>query len=171
VAGGLAFGIAAELAVDDAAALIALDLIVGLALIGFGLVLWERRPASATGWLLAASGFAWFLGNFASWAVYLHRGPLIHLLLVYPGARLRSRLEWVVAGVGYAYAVAYPVARNDEITIVLAIALGWAAQRRYSESAGLEGRGARWRSYRQSPSPRLCSSAPSHGLPTLVANG
>jgi signal transduction histidine kinase len=135
---GLAFGIAAELAVDDAAALIALDLVAGFALIGCGLVIWERRPASATGWLLTLSGFAWFLGNFASWAVYLHRGPLIHLLLVYPGARLRSRLEWAVAGVGYAYAVAYPVAHDDEITIALAIALVWAVQRRSAASAGLE---------------------------------
>jgi signal transduction histidine kinase len=135
---GLAFGIAAELAGGDDRALTALDFVAGLALIGFGLVAWERRPAGATGWLLAASGFAWFLANFASWAVYLHRGPLIHLLLVYPGARLRSRLDRAIAGAGYVYAAAYPVARSDEITIGLAIVLVIAAHRRYSASAGME---------------------------------
>lgn len=135
---GLAFGIVAELAAGAGGALTALDIVVGLALIGFGLVLWERRRASAAGWLLAASGFAWFLGNFASWAVYLHRGPLIHLLLLYPGARLRSRPAWTVAGAGYVYAAAYPVARNDAITIGLAVVLAWAAHRRYSASAGME---------------------------------
>jgi signal transduction histidine kinase len=135
---GLAFGIAAELASGDDRALTALDFVAGLALIGFGLVAWERRPAGATGWLLAASGFAWFLANFASWAVYLHRGPLIHLLLVYPGGRLRSRFERAITAAGYVYAAAYPVARSDEITIGLAIVLVIAVHRRYSASAGIE---------------------------------
>jgi signal transduction histidine kinase len=135
---GLAFGIGAELAAGDDGALTALDLVAGLALIGFGLVAWERRPAGATGWLLAASGFAWFLANFASWAVYLHRGPLIHLLLVYPGGRLRSRSMRAIAVAGYVYAAAYPIARSDEITIGLAIVLVIAVHRRYSASAGIE---------------------------------
>src|SRR5690348_7609604 len=98
---GLAFGIASEFAVSQDGVLTALDLVAGLALLGCGLAAWERRPASMTGVLLFASACAWFLANFASWAVYLHRGPLIHLLLVYPGARLRTRLAWTVGGAGY----------------------------------------------------------------------
>jgi signal transduction histidine kinase len=137
---GIAFGIAAELPLGEDGALAALDLVAGIALIGCGLTAWERRPggSSITGLLLAGSGVAWFLANFASWAVYLHRGPLIHLLLVYPGARLRSRLEWTLAGAGYVYAASYPVARNDAITIGMAIALAWAVQRRFSASSGPE---------------------------------
>ena len=135
---GLALGIAAELAVGEDGPLTALDLVAGLALIGCGLAAWERRPATITGVLLAASGVTWFLANFASWAVYLHRGPLIHLLLVYPGTRLRSRLGGTVAGAGYVYAAIYPIPRNDEITIGMAIVLLWAMQRRFSASAGLE---------------------------------
>jgi hypothetical protein len=62
------------------------DLAVGWTLIGCGLVAWARRPQSRTGALLAATAFAWFVGNFtqvgvaavawlAAHLVYLHRGP------------------------------------------------------------------------------------------------
>jgi hypothetical protein len=76
-----------------------LDLATGWILIGCGLVAVWKRPESRVGWLLAATGFAWFLGNFAevsataiAWlaahAVYLHRGPLVHLLSpTRPGAQ------------------------------------------------------------------------------------
>src|SRR6266542_676144 len=68
------------------------DLAVGWTFVGPGLIAWARRPASRTGPLLAATGFTWFLGNFAqvgvaavAWAaahlVYLHRGPLVQLVL------------------------------------------------------------------------------------------
>jgi signal transduction histidine kinase len=135
---GLAFAIASESALGEDGVLTALDLVAGVALLGCGLVAWERRPASMTGVLLSASAGAWFLANFASWAVYLHRGPLIHLLLVYPGARLRTRLAWTVAGAGYVSAALYPAGGTIEITIVIALALLWAAQRRLSASSGPE---------------------------------
>ena len=41
------------------------DLAVGWTLIGCGLIAWARRPESRTGPLMAATGFTWFLGNFA----------------------------------------------------------------------------------------------------------
>ena len=41
------------------------DLAVGWILIGCGLIASRRRPESRTGPLLAATGFTWFVGNFA----------------------------------------------------------------------------------------------------------
>jgi hypothetical protein len=107
------------------------DLAVGWTFIGCGLVAWARRPESRTGPLMAATGFTWFLGNFAgvgvaavAWvaghAVYLHRGPLVHLVLAYPSGRPGSRLVRGAIVVGYAAAVITPVWRSAGATIVLA---------------------------------------------------
>ena len=65
--------------------LIVLDTFTGFALVALGLAAWSSRPRSGAGLLMAAAGFAWFLGSLVPWAVYLHRGPLAHLLLSYPG--------------------------------------------------------------------------------------
>src|SRR5205814_1154777 len=115
-------------------------LVVGWTLIGCGLVASARRPESRSGDLMAAAGFMWFFGNFASagvgvvaWAgahtLYLHRGPLFHLLLAYPSGRPSS---WLIRGavtVGYAAAIVTPVWRNEVATIVLAaFLLGVSAQ-------------------------------------------
>ena len=72
---------------------------------------------------MAAAGFAWFLGALAPWAVYLHRGPLAHLILTYPTGRLApsSRLFRAAIVAAYAYAAAYPIARNDYATIAFAL--------------------------------------------------
>src|SRR5262249_53010620 len=66
------------------------DLLTGWTLIGCGLIGWSRRPASGSGVLMTATGFAWFAPNFSTtglgaldWlsahALYLHRGPLVQL--------------------------------------------------------------------------------------------
>ena len=76
-----------------------LDLAVGWTFIGCGLVAWARRPKSHTGPLMAATGFTWFLelrqrrggGAGLGGAVYLHRGPLVQLVLAYPSGRPGSR--------------------------------------------------------------------------------
>jgi hypothetical protein len=100
------------------------DLAVGWSLIGCGLVASRRRPESRTGPLMAATGFTWFLGNFASvgvaavaWAaahlVYLHRGPLVQLVLAYPSGRPGSRLVRGAVAVGYAAAIITPIWRSE----------------------------------------------------------
>jgi signal transduction histidine kinase len=99
------------------------DLVVGLTFLGCGWAAWTIRGERATGALLAATGGAWFLGNFVPEALYLHRGPLVHLLLTYSGWRPRSRLDAAAVAIGYAVAVATPVWRSDVATIVLALAL------------------------------------------------
>src|SRR5438552_2975632 len=98
----LAFGIAAEWI--GRPNLLALDVLSGFALVGLGLVAWTRRPQSGAGLIMAVGGFAWFLGTLWTPAVFLHRGPLAHLLLSYPSGRLSSRLERATVATAYAYA-------------------------------------------------------------------
>jgi signal transduction histidine kinase len=107
------------------------DLAVGWSLIGCGLIAWKWRPESRTGALMAATGFTWFLGNFAqigvaavAWVaahlVYLHRGPLVQLVLTYPTGRPGSRLVRGAVAVGYAAAVITPIWRSAGATMLLA---------------------------------------------------
>jgi signal transduction histidine kinase len=107
------------------------DLAVGWTFIGCGLIASARRPASRTGLLMAATGFTWFLGNFAqvgvaavAWVaahmVYLYRGPLVQLVLAYPSGRPGSRLVRGAVAVGYAAAVITPIWRSEAATILLA---------------------------------------------------
>ena len=123
------------------------DLAVGWSLIGCGLVAWEQRPESRTGPLMAATGFTWFLGNFAqtdvaavAWVaahlVYLHRGPLVQLVLTYPSGRPSSRLARAAVVVGYAAAVVTPVWRSEVATILLATLLLGVGARDYVRAVG-----------------------------------
>src|SRR6266508_426304 len=123
------------------------DLAVGWTFVGSGLIAWARRPASRTGPLLAATGFTWFLGNFAqvgvaavAWAaahlVYLHRGPLVQLVLTYPSGRPGSRLVRGAVAVGYAAAVVTPIWRNTGATILLAGLLVAVCARDYVRAVG-----------------------------------
>jgi signal transduction histidine kinase len=127
------------------------DLVTGWSLIACGLVGWSRRPESRSGPLMAATGFAWFAGNFATagpgpleWlaahALYLYRGPLFHLVLSYPRGRLVGRVERSAVAVGYVAAIVTPAWRSGTTTIVLASLLVGVAGRSYLRSAGRERR-------------------------------
>jgi hypothetical protein len=135
------FGVAAEsVAYDGQPALTVADAVAGFALIALGLVIWARRSQSGVGPIMAASGFAWFLGTFGGWALYLHRGFLAHLVLSYPSGRLRSRLELGSVAAAYAYAAIYPIARSDYATIGFAVGLVAVAAYRYAVANGTERR-------------------------------
>jgi signal transduction histidine kinase len=80
------------------------DLVTGWTLIACGLVAWSRRTEERAGGLMTATGFAWFAANFAvtgidaiDWlsrhALYLHRGPLVQLVLTYPRGTPVGRFE------------------------------------------------------------------------------
>jgi signal transduction histidine kinase len=123
------------------------DLAVGWTFIGCGLVALARRPESRSGPLMAATGFTWFLGNFAgvgvaavAWVaahlVYLHRGPLVQLVLAYPSGRPGSRLVRGAVAVGYAAAVITPAWRSAGATIVLAGLLVAVSARGYVGAVG-----------------------------------
>jgi signal transduction histidine kinase len=123
------------------------DLVAGWALIGCGLIASARRPESRSGVLMAASGFTWFLGNFAAadlgavaWiadqGIYIHRGPLVHLILAYPSGQLSSRLARAAVVAGYAAAVVPPVWGSEVATIVLSVFLVVVAIREYVRAVG-----------------------------------
>ena len=105
--------------------------------VGGALVL---RRSAATGALLAATGLAWFLGGFASWLVFLHRGPLVHLLLSFPRGRLESRFERAVVAGAYVEAVVYPLGRSSVATLVLLAAVLVASLLRHARAGGEERR-------------------------------
>lgn len=138
---GLTLGAIAEWSAydGDPAATVA-DSLVGIALLAAGLVLWGRRPASHFGPIATAAAFAWFLGTFGGWLIYLHRGPLAHLVLTYPTGRANSRLERVSIAVAYTYAAVYPLAASDYVAIGFAGLLVAAAGARYVRSSGPERR-------------------------------
>jgi hypothetical protein len=139
---GFAVAIAAEAAtyLPEEPGLAAGDAVVGLAFIGLGLVAWQRRPSSRSGLLMVATGFAWFAGSFAGAALFLHRGPLVHLLVGYPQGRLRSRLEQLVVTVAYVDGLVYPIARQDGVTIALSLAVAVTVLAGYLRAGGPERR-------------------------------
>jgi signal transduction histidine kinase len=123
------------------------DLAVGWTLIGCGLVASRRQSESRTGPLMAATGFTWFLWNFANvgvaavaWAathlVYLYRGPLVQLVLAYPSGRPGSRHVRGAIAVGYAAAVIMPIWRSEAATILLAGLLLAVCAREYVRAVG-----------------------------------
>ncbi|MEO5661883.1 MAG: ATP-binding protein [Nocardioides sp.] len=107
------------------------DLAVGLTLLCCGLIAGRWRPGSWAGWLLMAAGFGWFLPNFSdTWPegvgllaaalLFVHRGPLLHLVLAYPNGRTSSRP--VQAAVAIAYVAAVAQAFWPQPVLALAVA-------------------------------------------------
>jgi signal transduction histidine kinase len=154
---GVAVGIAAESALygwTDSRHWVP-DLLAGWSLIACGLAAWTLRPRSRCGALMAAAGFAWFAPNFSgssigaiSWlsahSLYLHRGPLVQLVLTYPRGRSSSRLERAGVLGGYVAAVVASIWRSETVTIALAALLVALAVAGY---AGAVGRDRRARLY------------------------
>jgi signal transduction histidine kinase len=130
------------------------DLAVGWALIACGLVAWSRRSDARSGPLMAATGFAWFAANFTTaglpaldWlseqALYLHRGPLVHLVLTYPRGRAAGTLERTALAIGYVAAVFPAVWGNEAVTCGLAAGMLAVAVRGYVRAIGRERRARR----------------------------
>jgi signal transduction histidine kinase len=115
------------------------DLATGWTLIACGLIAWSRRSDSRSGPIMAATGFAWFAANFASdLALYLHRGPLIHLVLSYPRGRLGGRVDRFAVAIAYGAAVIPAVWRSEAATFVLAGLVVTAAGHGYVRAVGRE---------------------------------
>jgi hypothetical protein len=130
---GLIFGVAAEWI--GRSEFIGLDTAAGFALLLLGLVAWSSRPGTMVGPMMVGAGFAWFLGTLWAPAVFLHRGPLAHLLLSYPSGRVSFRLGRLFVGAAYVYATVYPIAANDYATVAFAASLVFLAARRYVTAA------------------------------------
>jgi signal transduction histidine kinase len=97
------------------------DLIVGVVFAASAAFALPRE--AGTGWLLAATGATWFAGTFDSTFLYLHRGPLVHLLVAYAGWRPRRRLLVVCAGVGYVSAFVTDVWAGGLTSVALVVGL------------------------------------------------
>jgi hypothetical protein len=140
VAVGVAVGVLAELSswLPDDPGHAAADFAVGIAFVAGGALILRR--ARTTAWLMAATGFAWFAGGLVGGLVFLHRGPLVHLLLVYPLGRLESRFERAVVACAYATALVEPLGRSSVVTLALLGAVLLAAGLRYARAGGAERR-------------------------------
>jgi signal transduction histidine kinase len=99
---------------------IALGLFIGWSFVGTGLYAWARRPTNRFGALLAAVGFAFFLGSLTASdaSVVFTIGVLLsnaylavfaHLLLAYPDGRLRHRGHRGLVAFAYALSVVGPL--------------------------------------------------------------
>jgi signal transduction histidine kinase len=135
---GIAAGVAAELAAagGEWSARTAADLAVGIVLVACGTIASHRRSDSRSGALLSLAGFAWFLGTAVEWELYLHRGPLVHLVLSYPTGRLRLHSARAVTVAVYALSSVEPFARNDVLTLVLAAVVAATALRLFLGASG-----------------------------------
>ena len=135
---GIAAGLLAEWASYDVGelGLTSADLAVGWVLIGCGFVAWERRPESHVGAIMSLAGFTWFLGTAFEQALYLHRGPFVHLLLSYPTGRVPTRLVRAVVVAAYVDGAIEPLARNDILTLALSGAVAGAALWGFLQATG-----------------------------------
>jgi len=123
------------------------DLATGWSLIACGLLAWQRRPDSRSGVLMVATGFAWFAPGFAAvdvawiaWlgahALFLHRGPLVQLVVTYPRGRMDGRLDRAVVACGYAASLVVAVWRSETATVALALLLVVATGCSFLRSSG-----------------------------------
>jgi signal transduction histidine kinase len=123
------------------------DLAVGWTFIACGLIALSRRPESRSGVLMSATGFTWFIGNFAdvrfdavAWlaaqGTFVHRGPLVHLILAYPSGRISTRLTRVAVFAGYVAAFVSPVWANETTAMALSALLVAVSAREYSRAVG-----------------------------------
>jgi signal transduction histidine kinase len=127
------------------------DLAVGWSLIACGLLAWSQRPTSRSGDLMVATGFAWFAANFTTtglaavdWlseqALYLHRGPLLQLVLSYPRGRFAGRLDRAAVAIAYVAAVIPAIWGSETATFVLAGLIVAVAGYGYARAVGRERR-------------------------------
>jgi signal transduction histidine kinase len=138
---GSALGIVAEPVASGGAAFTALDFIVGMSLIAASVFVWgQGEGARITAGLFYITGFAWFVGNLASWFAFLHRGPLVHLILTYPGGRARGRFDATLVALGYLLACVYPLDRSDRAVLAFGALLGCAAIRSAVRATGTDAR-------------------------------
>jgi signal transduction histidine kinase len=142
---GISFGVVAEwIAYEEGRIGLALaDFAVGGVLIACGVIAWERRPESRVGALMSLAGFTWFLGTALAPALFLHRGPLVHLDLSYPSGRLPTRLARAVVVVAYIDAAIEPLGSNDTLTLVLSGTVALAAIQVFVRTSGTARKAAR----------------------------
>jgi signal transduction histidine kinase len=143
--GGAGFGIAAEVAAGarQGLPLALLDFGVGMLLLAFGTAARLRRRESLTGLWMGGAGLAWFAGTLGGPLVALHRGVLVGLHLTYPSGRIpRPWLARVAVAAVLVDGAVAPLARDDRLTVLLAVLVAAAAVRVFAGSGGVDRRAA-----------------------------
>ena len=112
------------------------DGIVGAVLLAAAAIAWQRRPDSRVGLLMGGAGVAWFAGTLWPFAIFWHRGPLVHLHLSYPPGRLRWRPAVLTVAAVYAVSAIEPIAGNDAVTMTIATAVVAVAVRTFALASG-----------------------------------
>jgi signal transduction histidine kinase len=116
------------------------DLGTGAAILAAGGLGLTRRSGRATGALLIATGAAWIAGSAVDALVFLHRGPLFHLLLAYPRLRVAGRPRQAICAAGYATAAVEPLGASDAVTLAMCGLVAAAAAERWLRAGGIERR-------------------------------
>jgi signal transduction histidine kinase len=137
----IASGIVIHDAVDLSGLTGAGDVAVAAAFVTAGAIARTSVAGGApTGTLMVATGATWLLGDLADPLAFLHRGPLVQLLVTAPEGRPRTRMEWLMVVGGYADATVPGLAHNDAATIALCLGLGTVAFGRWAGARGLQRR-------------------------------
>src|SRR4051812_158937 len=110
------------------------DLGTGACVIVAGAVALSRPAGRATGVLLIATGAAWLAGSAVDALVFVHRGPLFHLLLAYPGMRLAGGGRVAIISAAYVTGAVEPLGGSDPLTVALCVLVAGAAAERWLRS-------------------------------------
>src|SRR5262249_52169122 len=113
------------------------DLVAGLALLGSGVVAWQRAPASRVGRLLPVWACAWFAGTLDLLLLSVHRAPIAVACLAFPTGRVQGRLPCVAIAATCACTVP-ALARSDRLTLALVVLLVVCAAREWLVAVGAE---------------------------------
>ncbi len=121
----------------------AADLGTAAVVLAAGLAALARPAGRPTGALLCATGAAWLAGSAVDALVFLHRGPLVHLLLAYPGFRVAGRARFAIVIAAYATGAIEPLGAAEPVTAALCALVLAAALARWLRAGGIERRVAR----------------------------
>jgi signal transduction histidine kinase len=118
------------------------DLGTGIVLVAAGVLALARPAGRPTGVLLCATGGAWLAGSAVEALVFLHRGPLVQLLLAYPRARVAGRPRRAVVGAAYVTGIVEPLGASEVAASVLCALVVAATGARWWRAGGIERRAA-----------------------------
>lgn len=138
-AAALLLGAASEQALDAGAERLtaAADLLVGITWIAVAVVLWRQPRTRRSAALSAAFAGSWLLGSVDPTFLFLHRGPLAHILLAYPTGRLESRPAQAAVAAAYADGIVAGQVGGPEWTLGFAVGLAAAALLRALTATGV----------------------------------
>ena len=115
----------------------AADVVVGLVwLVAGGLSLAGRRSRPVGVWM-AVTGAAWFAGTVFDVLALVHRGPLTHVLLAYPGGAPSGLVGRLVGVAAYVDGALLPVGRAPAATLLLAVAVAGVSVWRCVRASGV----------------------------------